>query len=137
MEPQVGALLDRLAEVVRKQPEGAAAWLEYGETLHAHGLVREAAECYRQALELIPAGDVTRLTARYLLAHAARGSDPGAAAGALAAAVEEHPGYPPSLVFLGELHEELGDRAGAEKAYRQALGARSRVGAGAVSARFD
>ncbi len=121
MEPQVGALLDRLAEGVRTQPENAGAWLEYGETLHAHGLVREAVECYRQALELIPAGDVTRLTARYLLAHAVRGRDPGAAAEALAAAVEEHPGYPPSLVFLGELREEVGDRPGAETAYRQAL----------------
>ena len=122
MEPQVGALLDRLAEGVRTQPENAGAWLEYGETLHAHGLVREAVECYRQALELLPPGDVSRLTARYLLAHADRGSDPRGAAEVLAAGIEEHPGYPPSLVFLGELHEELGDRAGAEKAYRQALG---------------
>ena len=121
MEPQVGELLGRLAQDVRARPADAGARLEYAETLHAHGLVREAAECYRQALELLPAGDVTRLTARYLLAHAVRGSDPAAAAEALAAAVEEHPGYPPSLVFLGELREEVGDRPGAETAYRQAL----------------
>ena len=64
MEPQVGELLARLSEGIRSGPEGAAAWLEYGETLHAHGLVREAAECYRAALALLPAGDVVRLSSR-------------------------------------------------------------------------
>ena len=121
MEPQVRDLLGRGAEVIRERPDDARGWLEYAEMLHAHGLVREAAECYRRALERLPAGDVTRLTARYLLAHAVRGTDPAGAAEALAAAVEEHPGYPPSLIFLGELREELGDRAAAEAAYRQAL----------------
>lgn len=121
MEPQVRDLLGRLTEAVRVRPASAAAWLEYGEALHAHGLVSEAVTCYRQALDRLPTGDVTRLTARYLLAHAVRGDDPRAAANALAVAVEEHPGYPPSLVFLGELREEMGDRAGAEGAYRQAL----------------
>lgn len=121
MEPQVAELLGRLSEEVGRQPEGAGAWMEYGETLHAHGLVREAAECYRAALVLLPAGDVTRLTVRYLLAHAVRGRDPAEAADTLAAAVAEHPGYPPSLVFLGELREELGDRQAAEQAYRDAL----------------
>lgn len=121
MEPQVSELLARLSEGVRSRPDSAAAWLDYAETLHAHGLVSEAAECYRVALALLPAGDVTRLSARYLLAHAIRGSDPESAARALAAGVAEHPGYPPSLIFLGELREELGDRAAAEAAYRQAL----------------
>ena len=121
MEPQIGELLGRLAEEVRGRPENAGVRLEYAETLHAHGLVREAAECYREALELLPGGDLTRLTARYLLAHAVRGRDPAAAAEVLAAGIEEHPGYPPSLVLLGELREELGDRAGAGKAYRQAV----------------
>ena len=121
MEPQVGELLARLSETVRSRPDDAAAWLEYGETLHAHGLVSEAAVCYRKALELLPAGDVTRLTARYLLAHAIRGIDPESAARILTAAVAEHPGYPPSLIFLGELREELGDRGDAETAYREAL----------------
>ena len=80
MEPQVALLLDRLVEELRTRPEDPARWLEYGETLHAHGLVGEAAECYRAALQLLPAGDVTRLTAGYLLAHALRGADrPGAA----------------------------------------------------------
>ena len=121
MEPQVALLLDRLVEELRARPEDPARWLEYGETLHAHGLVGEAAECYRAALHLLPAGDVTRLTARYLLAHALRGSDRAGAAEILAAAVAEHPGYPPSLLFLGELLEELGDRSTAEATYRQAL----------------
>ena len=121
MEPQVAALVERLAEEIRRQPEDAGAWLEYGETLHAHGLVREAAECYGTALAFLPAGDVTRLTVRYLLAHAVRGSDPAGAADTLAAAVTEHPGYPPSFIFLGELREELGDRDDAAAAYRAAL----------------
>ncbi len=121
MEPQVSLLLDRLVEELRAGPEDPAPWLEYGETLHAHGLVTEAAECYRTALEFLPAGDVTRLTARYLLAHALRGSDRAGAAEVLEAAVAEHPGYPPSLLFLGELREELGDRPAAEAMYRQAL----------------
>jgi len=121
MEPQVSLLLDRLVEELRARPGDPASWLEYGETLHAHGLVSAAAECYRTALELLPAGDVTRLTARYLLAHAVRGSDPAEAARLLAAAVSEHPGYPPSLIFLGELREELGDRGDAATAYRDAL----------------
>ena len=121
MEPQVAALLKRLADAVGRRPDDAAAWLEYGETLHAHGLASDAATCYREALELLPAGDVTRLTARYLLAHATRGSDPESAARILASAVAEHAGYPPSLIFLGELREELGDRGDAETAYRQAL----------------
>ena len=121
MEPQVSLLLDRLVEELRARPEDSARWLEYGETLHAHGLVSEAAECYRTALELLPAGDVTRLTARYLLAHALRGADLAGAAEVLEAAVAEHPGYPPSLLFLGELREELGDRPAAEAMYRRAL----------------
>ena len=121
MEPQVRELLDRAAGEIQARPENATAWLDYAETLHAHGLVAEAARCYREALDRLPAGDVTRLSARYLLAHATRGADPEAAAETLAAAVAEHPGYPPSLVFLGELREELGNRAGAEDAYRQAL----------------
>ena len=121
MEPQIGDLLGRLVEQVRGRPEDAAAWLEYAETLHAHGVVAEAALCYRQAVELLPPGDITRLTARYLLAHAIRGSDPLAASSALEAAVDELPGYPPALILLGELREELGDRAGAAAAYRQAL----------------
>ncbi|MCY4627108.1 MAG: tetratricopeptide repeat protein [Acidobacteria bacterium] len=121
MEPQVAELLGRLREEVARRPAEVAAWLEYAETLHAHGLVREAAACYGEALELLPAGDVTRLTARYLLAHAVRGSDPAAAADTLAAAVAEHPGYPPSLIVLGELQEELGDRGDAATAYRAAL----------------
>ena len=120
-EPQVSLLLDGLVEELRARPEDPARWLEYGETLHAHGLVSEAAECYRTALELLPAGDVTRLTARYLLAHALRGADLAGAAEVLEAAVAEHPGYPPSLLFLGELREELGDRPAAEAMYRQAL----------------
>ena len=120
-EPQVSLLLDRLVEELRTRPEDPARWLEYGETLHAHGLVSDAAECYRAALELLPAGDVTRLTARYLLAHALRGADRAVAAEVLEAAVAEHPGYPPSLLFLGELREELGDRTAAEVRYRQAL----------------
>ena len=121
MEPQVGELLGRLADEVRAAPADAGVWLVYGETLHAHGLIAEAAGCYRRALELLPGGDVTRLTAHYLLAHALRGSDPGEAAGTLAAGVAEHPGYPPALIFLGELREELGDRDGAAAAYREAL----------------
>ena len=121
MEPQVRELLDRRAGEVRARPEDAVTWLAYAETLHAHGLVEDAARCYREALGRLPAGDLTRLTARYLLAHALRGADPVGAAETLAAAVAEHPGYPPSLVFLGELREEIGDRAGAEDAYREAL----------------
>jgi len=121
MEPQVSLLLGRLVEELRARPEDPARWLEYGETLQAHGLVSEAAECYRTALELLPAGDVTRLTARYLLAHALRGADRAGAAEVLEAAVAEHPGYPPSLLFLGELREELGDRRAAQARYRQAL----------------
>ena len=121
MEPQVSLLLDGLVEALRTRPDDPVYWLEYGETLHAHGLVREAAECYRAALELLPAGDVSRLTARYLLAHASRGSDPTRAARVLATGIEEHPGYPPSLILLGELREELGDRTGAGQAYREAL----------------
>lgn len=121
MEPQVALVLDGLLDALRDRPEDPAQWLEYGETLHAHGLVSEAVECYRAALELLPAGDVSRLTARYLLAHASRGADPAEAARVLAAGVEEHPGYPPSLIFMGELSEELGERGDAETAYREAL----------------
>ena len=121
MEPQVRDLLERSAGEVRARPVNAFAWLEYAEALHAHGLVEEAARCYREALQRLPAGDATRLTARYLLAHAVRGADPAAAAESLATAVAEHPGYPPSLVLLGELREEIGDRAGAADAYREAL----------------
>lgn len=132
MERQVALLLERLVKELRIRPEDPARWLEYAETLHAHGLVTEAAECYRAALELLPAGDVSRLTARYLLAHASRGSDPAKAGRVLAAGIEEHPGYPPSLILLGELREELGDRTSAGEAYREAL----RLDPGAALALF-
>ncbi len=117
-EPRIGALLADLAKRAGTDP---AAWLEYAETLHAHGLVEKAVSAYRKVVGLIPAEDPLSFQARYLLAHAIRPRNPREAADALADALRSRPGYPPALILLGEIREELGQPEAAAVAYRQAL----------------
>ena len=121
MEPQVAALLAGLAGEVAARPADPGVWLGYGEALHAHGLVAEAARCYRETARLAPAAGAAGFASRYLLAHALRGSTPAEAAAALEEALEGDPGYAPGLVLLGEIREERGDRSGARTAYEGAL----------------
>ena len=121
MERQIGELLERLAGEVGARPSDPGAWLAYGESLQAHGLVVEAAVCFRRAAALSRAGEGTGLAARYLLAHAVRGSAPAEAAEVLEAALAAHPGYAPAHVLLGEVREELGDRTGAGAAFERAI----------------
>ena len=120
MEPQVAALLEDTRAGVTDTPADPAAWLAYGETLHAHGLTAEAAACYREVVRSDPAA-LTALAAGYLLAHAVRGSAPAAAAEALETALAGWPGYVPARVLLGEIREELGDREAALGAFRRAV----------------
>lgn len=121
IEPQVGALLGTLAEEVRIRPEDPARWLEYAETLHAHGFRDEAALCYREAARLAAPASAASLAARYLLAHVLRSSRPAEAAPLLTALLKDHRDYLPAEVLLGELLDELGDRVGAAAAFRRAL----------------
>lgn len=121
MEPQIAALLDRLDIAVRESPGDPGAWLEYGESLQAHGLVEAAARCYRETAALVPTTGAASLTAHYLLAHALRPTAPDEALPALEAALSGHPGYLAAWVLLGEIREELGDREGAARAFEQAL----------------
>lgn len=123
MEPQVAALLEDARGAAAAAPEDAAAWLAYGEVLHAHELAAEAAACYREAARLADPSGLTALAARYLLAHAVRGSGPAESAAALEAALADHPGYLPARVLLGEVRDDLGDRAAALEAFRQAAAA--------------
>ena len=121
MEPQVATLILEARAGLEADPDEPEAWLAYGEVLHAHGLTLPAADAYREAIRLAPPGGLAGLGARYLLAHALRTRAPGEAVVALEGALAEHPGYVPARLLLGEIREELGDRAGAETAYRRAL----------------
>ncbi len=121
MEPQVARLLADVEAGLRDRIEAPEAWLAYGETLHAHGLVRPAATAYREAALRTEPGSQLALSAGYLLAHAVRGSAPGEARAALEGVLRRHPGYAPAHVLHGELLEETGDRAGAAAAFEAAL----------------
>lgn len=120
MEPQVAALLEDTRGAVADAPEDPAAWLAYGETLHAHGLTPEAAVCYREVVRSDPEA-LTALAAGYLLAHAMRGISPAESAEALETALDGWPGYVPARVLLGEIREELGDRDAALPVFRRAV----------------
>ncbi len=117
-EIQIRALLEDLAGRTGADP---SRWLEYAETLHAHGLVEDAASAYREAIRLAPADHALAFQTRYLLAHAIRSRAPQDAADALETALGDRPGYPPALVLLGEIREELGEPDRAAAAYREAL----------------
>ena len=132
MEPQVGILLVERRAAVERRPGDSRAWLEYGEVLHAHGLVVEAAVCYREADRLMGPGDSARLAARYLLAHAVRSTAPAEAASLLERAVADESGYPPAWILLGELRIELADPEGAAAAFSRAL----EIEPGSALARF-
>ena len=55
LEPAVAEALASARQEVLADPRRASAWGGYGQTLHAHDLRREAAECYATARRLAPA----------------------------------------------------------------------------------
>ena len=117
MEPQVAAKIEKGRETVLAAPESSEAWGRLAMVLHAHGLEREAAACYRRASELSP-GEF-RWT--YLLAHALRDADAVAALAAAEAASRLNPAYASAYVLRAQLLETSNQRDQALEQYRKAV----------------
>jgi len=117
MEPPVASKIRRHVDAVSTYPSSPEGWGSLGVVLQAHGLDREAAECYQHAVVL----DATDFRWRYLLVHASRSTDLNTALEASAAALDVNASYPPLHVLRGELLEESGDNDGALEHYREAF----------------
>jgi tetratricopeptide (TPR) repeat protein len=117
MEPQVAAKVEEAREAVLAAPESSEAWGRFGMVLHAHGLVGEAAACYRRASELSPG----EFRWQYLLAHALRESDSAAALAAAEAASRLKPDYAPAYVLRAQLLEASNQKEQALEQYRKAV----------------
>jgi tetratricopeptide (TPR) repeat protein len=117
MEPQVAAKIAEAREAALAAPESPEAWGHFAMVLHAHGLAGEAAACYRRASEISPA----EFRWQYLLSHALRNADAGAALTAAEAASRLNPAYAPAYVLRAQLLETSNRRDQALEQYRKAV----------------
>jgi len=117
MEPAVAAkILDHL-EKARSSPRSAETWGKLGEVLQAHGLAREASECYLAAIDLSP----REFPWHYLRAHALRGVDAALALAQTEEALRLDPAYAAAHVLKAEIREQQGETEKALASYEKAL----------------
>jgi len=107
--------VQRLSDVIRGEPESAAAWAALGDRLWSHGWNSEAAECFRQAATLEPKEPL------WPYREAQSSPDQGSQSDAFRKAVDLDPAYPPAQVYLGERLWQQGDLEGARDHYQRAL----------------
>jgi tetratricopeptide (TPR) repeat protein len=117
MEPQVAKKIRESREAVAANPRSGEAWGKLGMVLQAHGLDREASECYRYASERDP----KEFRWPYLRAHALREFDPKGAMEEAERAMALDRRYAPAHVLEAEILEEQGDTKLAISRYRTAL----------------
>lgn len=117
LEAPVGAKLDRLRMKVHEKIDSPAAWARLAKTFHAHGLIEQAVESYRQTVALDP--DDYRWP--YLAGLAEKSRDADAAFVWLSASVNLHPPIPAVFIATGDLQVARGEIAAAEDSYRHAL----------------
>ncbi len=118
LEPPVAEALRAGRRGVLEAPGSAEAWGSFGAVCHAHGLLAEAAVCYREAMELAP----TEFRWTYLLALAreSAGAEAAELSRLLARAVELEPGYPPAQLRLGQALFREGRRDEAQRVFERA-----------------
>ena len=103
MEPQVARKLTEARRLLVASPDSADAWGAYGQVLHGHGLVREAATAYRQAETMAPDAAVWF----YLESQAVKGLDPDRALAAVDQALALDDSLIPGWVLRAELAEHF------------------------------
>jgi tetratricopeptide (TPR) repeat protein len=136
MDRQTAALLERAAalrragrveqaiaayeELLENAPELAESWYNLGWLQRQARQYDAALDSYAQALKRgVSGAEEVHLNRAVILSdHLARPKD---AKAELEAALKLKPDYLPALLNLGNLNEDLGDRRGAEWAYRRAL----------------
>jgi tetratricopeptide (TPR) repeat protein len=119
MEPQVAKKISDYREAVAANPGSGDAWGKLGMVLQAHGLDREASECYRYAAERDP----KEFRWLYLRAHSLREFDPKQALEEVERAMALDRSYAPAHVLEAEILEEQGETRWAITRYRTALDA--------------
>lgn len=106
--------------IVRDRPHAADAWYNLGYLFRRTGDIPAALQAYAQALACgAAAPEQIHLNRAVLLSEHL--DDAAAALQELELALHCRPAYPPALLNLGNLHEELGARAHAIAAYTQLL----------------
>jgi tetratricopeptide (TPR) repeat protein len=116
MEAQVAAKIEETREALLAAPESAEAWGRYAMVLQAHGVLGDAADCYRRASELSPG----EFRWPYLLAHALMDRDRAAALTAVENSSRLNPSYAPAYALRGQLLEAAGRGDAALEQYRKA-----------------
>jgi tetratricopeptide (TPR) repeat protein len=128
--------------VLEREPDLPDSWYNLGWLQRRARLFEAALDSYAEALKRdVRDPEEVRLNRAVILADDLM--RPKEARAELQAALDMRPDYLPALLNLGNLHEDLGDRAAAEGAYRRALAgapghplALSRL-AGVIDARSD
>ncbi|SOO19053.1 hypothetical protein XFF6992_280092 [Xanthomonas citri pv. fuscans] len=106
--------------IVRERPHAADAWYNLGYLFRRTGDIPAALQAYAQALACgAAAPEQVHLNRAVLLSEHL--GDAAAALQELELALHCRPAYPPALLNLGNLHEELGARGHAIAAYSQLL----------------
>ena len=109
---------DRALELLRRAttvaPRNAGAWNNIGAVLREQGNSAEAISAFRQSLAIDPAHHGARvgLAQQYLATNA-----PQMARDLLTDVLKSHPSLPEAHYTLGQVHEQLGDRAAAIASY--------------------
>ena len=117
---RVDEAIDAYQRLLALKPDLADSWYNLGWLQKQARRFDEALASYQRALDLdAREPEEVRLNRAVILSdHLHRPED---ARRELDAALAANPGYVPALLNLGNLHEDLGDRAAARGAYEQAL----------------
>jgi tetratricopeptide (TPR) repeat protein len=118
LEPEVRELLLATGEAVVGSPDAAEAWGRLGAAYDAHGMLREATDCYRRARELAPQD----FRWAYLLAivREAQGAEADECIRLFESAAPLRPRYAPTWVRLGQALSQRGRAAEAGEAFARA-----------------
>lgn len=118
VSPEVAAAVEAARGAVGARPDDALAWMELGMVFDAHGIERQAAQCYGHAAKLAPAEP----RAPYHLARVlARLGDGDGAIVAMGRALSLAPQHAPGHGRLGAWLLEAGDLVAARAAYQRCL----------------
>lgn len=116
MEPQVAAKIQQVRGAVLADPESPEDWGRLGMVFHAHGLEKEARECYSRAAALEP----SEFRWPYLLAHIMRDADPQGALVQIEKAFQAKPDYSALYVLRAQILERNNQLDAALEQYEKA-----------------
>jgi len=116
---QVDEAIAAYEKLLAAKPDLADSWYNLGWLQRKARRFEDALASYSQALSLNVSGpEEVHLNRAVILSDFLH--RPEEAEGELTAALEKNPAYVPALLNLGNLREDLGDKAGAREAYQRA-----------------